>query len=288
MDTTRPATFAKLLRRYRLASGLTQEALAERARLSREAVSALERGERQYPRADTVELLTEALELGDEEREALLGAAARPRRPRQPSSTGSPAPGAAAAPTIQDAPLLPWSHLPAPLTPLLGRAEELERACDLLVHDGVRLLTLTGPAGVGKTRLALEVAAACRDQFSDGAVFAPLASLAEPGLLAETLAHATATPAEGNRRIDEALAAHLRNRQLLLTLDNFEHLLPAAPLLADLLATCPRLAVLVTSRAILHVRGERALPVSPLPVPDPDTSLSDEALAATPAVALFV
>jgi predicted ATPase len=141
---------------------------------------------------------------------------------------------------------------------------------------------------VGKTRLALAVAASCRDRFADGVAFVPLAPLATPGLLADTLARTVGVGEQGDRQPEEALAAHLRDRQQLLVLDNFEHLLLAAPLLANLLAACPRLALLVTSRTRLHLRGERILPVPPLPVPDAAAPPSLEALATTPAVALFV
>jgi predicted ATPase len=130
--------------------------------------------------------------------------------------------------------------------------------------------------------------AVCRDRFADGGIFVPLSSLGRPELLAQTLAHATGTPAEGSRTIEEALVAHLRNRQLLLGLDNVEHLLPAAPMLADVVAACPQLVLLVTSRAILHVRGEQALPIRPLLVPDPNAPPVVETLMETPAVALFV
>jgi predicted ATPase len=147
---------------------------------------------------------------------------------------------------------------------------------------------LIATTGVGKTRLALAVAAACQDRYADGAAFVPLAGLGTPALLADTIAHGIGSHGGGDRRPEEALVAHLRDRQRLLVLDNFEHLLPAAPLLADLLAACPRLALLVTSGTLVHVRGERALPVPPLPLPDAAALPPVEALAVTPAVALFV
>jgi predicted ATPase/transcriptional regulator with XRE-family HTH domain/uncharacterized protein HemY len=283
-DPTPPATFARLLRRYRLENGLTQEALAERARLSREAVSALERGERQYPRPDTVELLAEALELPDEERDALLAAATRPLRPRtDPPPTTMPA-----GEVVPAAPMIHAPQLPVPPTSLLGRAEELANVRALLIEEGTRLLTLSGPGGVGKTRLALAVATTCRDAFADGVVFVPLASHTAPALLADTIAHAAGAHEQGDRRPEEALVAHLRDRRLLLVLDNFEHLLPAAPLLAELLAACPCLTLLVTSRSILRLRGEQVLPVPPLPLPDATSSPAVEALATAAAVALFL
>jgi non-specific serine/threonine protein kinase len=140
---------------------------------------------------------------------------------------------------------------------------------------------------VGKTRLALAVAAACARLFADGVAFVPLAALGEPALLAATLAHAVGAAGEGGRRPEEALAAQLGVRRVLLVLDNLEHLLPATPLLADLLATCPHLAILATSRALLQVRGERALPVPPLPLPAASPPPLEE-LAVVPAMALFV
>jgi predicted ATPase/transcriptional regulator with XRE-family HTH domain len=265
-------SFATLLKRYRGSRRLTQESLAEQAGLSREAISALERGERQYPRADTVDLLVRALGLSDVEHAEMIKAARPPLRPR--------ADDVSQRPRAPDLPLAP--------TRLLGRTSELAVACAMLNSGGVRLLTLTGPGGVGKTRLALEVGATCRDRFTDSAAFVPLASLAAPTLLADTLARVVGALEQGERDPEDLLIEHLRDRNMLLILDNFEHLLAAAPVLANVLSACPRLAMLVTSRGIVHVRGERALPLAPLSVPTVTASLPLEELAAASAVALFI
>ena len=287
---TQPS-FATLLKRYRGSRRLTQESLAEQAGLSREAISALERGERQYPRADTVDLLVRALGLTDVEHAELLKAARPPLRPRADDvspETRSITPASGSGSGFNLSPRARAPHLPLAPTPLLGRTSELAGACAMLSSGGVRLLTLTGPGGVGKTRLALEVGATCRERFADSAAFVPLASLAAPTLLADTLARVVGALEQGERDPEDLLIEHLRDRNMLLILDNFEHLLAAAPVLANVLSACPRLAMLVTSRGIVHVRGERALPLAPLSVPTVTASLPLEELAAAPAVALFI
>jgi predicted ATPase len=158
----------------------------------------------------------------------------------------------------------------------------------LFQKGGVRLVTLTGPGGVGKTALALGVAASLGDHFADGAVFVPLAALRQPDLVAPTIARVLGMVDSGRRSPIDRLGALLRDRHLLLVLDNLEHLLDAAPVATDLLVRCPRLAVLATSRSILRLAGEHVMPVPPLAVPDPDHLLATDELTTFGAVRLFV
>jgi predicted ATPase/class 3 adenylate cyclase len=178
-------------------------------------------------------------------------------------------------------------NLPLQPTPFLGREREVAAVADLLCREAVRLVTLTGPGGIGKTRLALQTGADLLDDFPDGVFFVDLAPLTDPSVVASVTAAALGLRLEGGRPAEEALRAFLRDRQLLLVLDNFEHVLPAAPLVGELLAT-PGPKVLATSRTPLHLRAEHEVPVLPLALPDPRRQESAQVLSQYEAVRLFI
>ncbi len=269
-------SFGTILRHLRTVAAISQEELAERAGLSVRGISDLERGARAAPRLETVRLLADALQLEPADRAALL-AAARPE-PRTP----------APAPAAESEEVLETARLPEPLTSLVGRETELRAITDMLRQSGVRLLTLTGPGGVGKTRLAIAIARATAAEFAHGAYFVLLAPIRDPDRVGSAIAQALGLRELGSRSIWALLADHLRPRQVLLVLDNLEQALDAAPFVSDLLAACPRLTVLATSRAILHLSGERDIPVSPLPLPATDRPATPDDLATVGAVQLFV
>ncbi len=180
-------------------------------------------------------------------------------------------------------------NLPIQRTPIIGREKEVEAISEILLRDRTGLLTLTGPGGTGKTRLGLQVSAELADQFDAGAFMVALAPIDDPSLVVSTIARTLEIPDTGGRTQLDALKDYLRPKHFLLFLDNFEQVLPAGPVVTELLAAAPRLKVLVTSREALHLYGEYEYPVSPLTVPDlEDTHLPPQQLSQYEAVRLFI
>ena len=183
-------------------------------------------------------------------------------------------------------PLMPKHNLPAQVSSFIGRSRELAELKTTLL--AARLVTLTGAPGTGKTRLALEAASALLEHYPDGVYFVSLASIQDVHLVAHTIAQALNVKETGSESIFAALKAALQNKHFLLVLDNFEHLLPAAPLISELLAAAPHLTVLVTSREVLRLSGEQNFSVEPLQVPDFEQEQSATALRSFEAIELFI
>jgi predicted ATPase/DNA-binding XRE family transcriptional regulator len=250
--------FATLLRRYRLVAGLTQEALAERVGLGARSIQDLERGIHQ-PRRATARKLAGVLLLDDRQRRAFEDAA-RPT-PRGWRAAGEASPRPATSRAVR-------ANLPTPLTSFVGRSRELAEVKERL--RTTRLLTLTGAGGCGKTRLALRLAADLVDDYPDGVACVELATIGDPGLVDAALARALSVREQPPAPILTTLAKHLKARQLLLVVDNCEHLVGACASLADaLLRSCPRLRMLATSREALGIDGELTWRVPSLTTPPP-------------------
>jgi predicted ATPase/DNA-binding XRE family transcriptional regulator len=235
-----PEAFGDLLRRYRALAGLSQEALAERAGISRRGIADLERGARRFPYPDTARRLAAALELGEPERAEFMAAC----RPGQSWRTGRY--------TLEIEP-----------SPLVGRQRELAEISQLA--DGSRLLTLTGTGGIGKTRLALELAHRAESEYADGAVIIDLARVIDAVAVPDAVAAALGVSARPGESVTDSVRQHLRSRHMFLVLDNCEHVVAACAQLADaLIRTNSRLTLVVTSREPLRIHGETVWVVPPL------------------------
>jgi len=273
-------TFGELLRRHRVAAGLTQEALAARAGLSVYGIQKLERGTTR-PYRDTAARLALALELTPDEA-ARFQAAVEPVRRR-----GSPPRESEGVTAPQQAPGDTRHNLPAALTSFVGREQELSSIPPRL--RAARLLTLSGVGGSGKTRLAVELARRLVQEYRDGVWLVELAQVTDPTLVPHRLAAVLDVEESADRPLEQALAVAHRNSQLLLVLDNCEHLLDACAALVDLLLReCPSLQVLATSREPIGIPGEVTWAVFPLATPDPQVDGSVDKIERSPAVRLFV
>jgi predicted ATPase/DNA-binding XRE family transcriptional regulator len=262
-------SFGAQLKGLRESAGYTQEELATIAGLSVHAVSALERGERRRPQAETLRALSAALDLSGAIRDSLIESA---RAPAQ----------SAAVDELSD------NSLPVILTALLGRDADMDTLRRWLTDPTARLITLTGPGGSGKTRLAIELARVVAAERATRVVFVPLAAIRNPAFVAPAIAEALGLADVTSTDLPRRARVACCDRPTLLILDNFEQVLDAAPLAADLLASVVSLRVMATSRAPLRVRGEREYAVGPLGMEADSKAASPAALARSPAVRLFL
>ncbi len=276
--------FGTLLRQFRLDAGMTQQTLAERAKLSVEAVSTLERGARTRPHRDTVVLLSRALELPPE-REALLERAADvAHAPRLRERIDAVKPSVLRI-VRPDTEVARRHNLPHQVTSFVGRQHEVDEIAELLREH--RLVTVTGAGGVGKTRVAVKIGSDLLDGYPDGVWFVDLASLADQTLVAGTVLNAMQLPSSTGPA-SEIVVAYVKTRQLLLILDNCEHVIAEArELAAAIVRSCPAVRTLSTSREPLNVSGEQVYRLPSLAAP-PDSSPTPRDALSYGAVALFV
>ena len=265
-----PSSFSALLRRYRLAAGLSQEALAQRARLSVQGISALERGYRRSPQRNTLALLASALTLDSEQRQAFEAAAFRPTSPRDRRRTSV---------TVGPWPSTQNENLPLSLSEFIGRNTELYEIGALVAEH--RFVTITGAGGIGKTQTALRVAAASSDSATRVVCFVGLAPMNDPSLVTTAIAAALDLQEVPNHPLLETVQAFLKCKTMFLVLDNCEHVIGEAATVAEsLLRGCPNLRILATSREPLRAAGERTYRLPSLDNSDAVALFADRAQAA--------
>lgn len=262
-----PSSFGALLRDFRLAAGLSQDALAERAAMSADGIGALERGVNKAPQRETLALLLRALQLDPQQRQAIEAAAKRPSRPRGSAARAG-------------------HNLPRLAAPLFGRANELSELEGLVAKSQV--VTLTGTGGVGKTRLAIELGYAARGEFDDGIWFVDLAALRDPSDVPWALAYAFGVRERSDGTLLDAVAAALARKKTLIIFDNCEQVVAAtAAAVEKLTATCADVRILATSRQPLEVAGERTYRLASLSVDASVELFAEVATRADPSFSLL-
>ncbi len=270
------------IKQRRSSLDLTQEDLADCIGCSGVTIQKIESGERR-PSRQIANRLAMCLRIPPDEQEAFIQSIREaPSLISPPDQASQPVPGH--TPHMQAT----LTNLPAPLTQLIGREQTAEDARNYLLREDVRLLTLTGAPGIGKTRLGLQVAADLLAEFTDGVFLVELVSIGDPDLVAPTIAGTLALKETTNGSSLEGLKQFIAGKKILLLLDNFEQVLDAAPVVVGLLSSCARLKVLVTSREALHIVGEQQFPVPPLRVPDLSQMPAAQEPLSFPAVELFM
>ena len=262
-------SFGKWVKQRRKSLDLTQGELAQRVGCAASMLQKVESDERR-PSRQMAESLAQALCLAPDKSPAFVEFARAGQRALAGTPFRSP------------------SNLPAPVTPLIGRERDAAKVRQRLLQDDTRLVTLLGPPGIGKTRLSLQVATEVRDHFDDGVFFIELASIADPELVAPTIIQVLGLEESGRQSPLDHLSDYLRDKLMLLVLDNLEQVIGSAPMIARLLAACPQIKLLATSRVPLRIRAERQWPVPPLTLPDLAHLPPPELLADYSACALFV
>ena len=283
METKHHATFGQLLKKRRKALDLTQAELAKRVGCATISIQLMEAGKRR-PSRQMAELLARQLDIPHKEFEDFIKFA-RTRMDEHILDT-----------TDQGGDRVLWNlfshrltNLPAQTTPLIGRDQAVKSARKRLLDENIRLLTLVGPPGVGKTRLAIQIAFALEDEFEEGVHFISLAPVNDSDVVPSAIAQTLGVNQVGDQTFAYRLKEYVCDKHMLLLLDNFEQVVASAPFIAELLSACPWLSILVTSRAPLSVRGEHLFPVAPLTLPDPEAvDVDPSELLDYSAIKLFV